>query len=311
MKDMKKVLVTGGAGYIGSILCEHLLDAGYKVSVLDKPMYQQNSLSHLCNNPDFEFTFGDVRDEDLVKRLVRGVDVIVPLAAIVGSLACDRDPLLAKPINSNSIIMLNRIRNRDQLVIFPATNSGYVVNSKDVCTEDTPLNPITLYAKTKVEAEFDLLGNPNTISLRLASVFGMSSRMRLDLLMHHFVYEAVTKGHLVVFEKDFTRNYIHVRDVAECIIYCIENSDKMVGRAYNVGLDEANITKEALALKIKKHVPKFYIHFAEVASDKDRRDYIISNQRLREAGFEARRSLDDGIKELIKGFSSMGTMPLW
>ena len=296
----KHVLVTGGAGYIGSILCEHLLDAGYEVSVLDKPTHQPNSLFHLCNNPNFNFTYGDVLDESIIKKLLKLVDIIVPLAAIVGAPACKRDAFLARPINSNSISMLNAIRSKDQLVVFTSTNSGYKVDPEGICTEDTPIEPISLYAKTKVEAESVLLNSPNTISLRLASVFGMSPKMRLDLLLHNFIYEAITKGYLVLFEKDFNRNYIHVRDVADCIIHCIENP-QMVGMAYNVGLDSANLTKQELALKIKEYIPNFYIHYADINSDMDKRNYIISNQRLREAGFEAKRTLDDGIKELIKG----------
>lgn len=307
----KRVLITGGAGYIGSILCEHLLDAGYGVSVLDKPAHQPNSLFHLCNNPNFQFTYGDVLDEVLIKRLLKDVDVIVPLAAIVGAPACKREPLLAQPINSDSISILNSLRSPDQLVVFTSTNSGYKMNPDGVCTEDTPIEPISLYAKTKVEAEATLLASPNSISLRLASVFGMSPRMRLDLLLHNFLYEAVTRGYLVIFEKDFNRNYIHVRDVADCIIYCIENAGQMTGMAYNVGLDSANLTKQELALKIKEYVPNFYIHYAEISSDMDKRNYIISNQRLREAGFEAKRSIDEGIVELIKGFRSMGTIPTW
>ena len=306
----KRVLVTGGAGYIGSILCEHLLDSGYKISVLDKPIHQPNSLFHLCSNTNFQFTYGDVTDEPLIKKLLKDIDIIVPLAAIVGAPACKRDPLLAQPINSDSVSMLNALRSPDQLVIFTSTNSGYRM-TEGICTENTPIEPISLYAKTKAEAEAVLLNSPNAISLRLASVFGMSPRMRLDLLLHNFLYEAVTKGYLIVFEKDFNRNYIHVRDVADCIIHCIENSSQMAGMAYNAGLDSANLTKQELALKIKEYVPDFYIHYADISSDMDKRNYIISNQRLRETGFEAKRSLDDGIKELIKGFKSMGSVPTW
>ena len=203
--------------------------------------------------------------------------------------------------------MLNCLRSPRQLVIFPTSNSGYGAKSGDVyCTEDTPLEPISLYGQTKVQAEAELLETPNVISLRLATVFGMSPRMRLDLLVNHFVYAAVTDGYIVIFEKDFKRNYIHIRDVADCFIHCIENADSMVGRPYNVGLDAANLSKEELALKIKGYVPNFYIHFAPVGSDPDKRNYIVSNQRLREAGFEAWRSLDEGIQELLKGYRMMG-----
>ena len=302
-----RVLVTGGAGYLGSILCKHLLDAGYLVTVIDNLTYGQHSLFHLCANPHFEFVFGDVRDEALMRPLVKDADVLIPLASIVGAPACDRDPWLAQSVNLEAVRLLNHLRSPRQLVIFPTTNSGYGTQSGDVyCTEDTPLEPISLYSQTKVQAEAELLETPNVISLRLATVFGMSPRMRLDLLVNHFVYAAVTDGYIVIFEKDFKRNYVHIRDVADCFLHCIEHADRMVGRPYNVGLDAANLSKKELALKIKEYVPYLYIHFSEVGSDPDKRNYIVSNQRLREAGFEARRSLDEGIKELLKGYRMMG-----
>ena len=305
-----QVFVTGGAGYLGSVLCEHLLDAGYHVTAVDNLMYGQHSLFHLCANPYFDFVFGDVRDEGLMRRLVKEADVLIPLAAIVGAPACDRDPWLARSVNLEAVQLLNRLRSPCQLVVFPTTNSGYGTKSSDVCcTEDTPLEPISLYGQVKVQAEAELLDSPNAITLRLATVFGMSPRMRLDLLVNHFVYAAVTDGYIVIFEKDFKRNYVHIRDVADCFLHCIEHAGRMVGRPYNVGLDEANLSKEELALKIKEYVPDFYIHFSEVGSDPDKRNYIVSNQRLREAGFEARRSLDEGIKELLKGYRMMGRAP--
>ncbi len=300
------ILVTGGAGYLGSVLCEILLDKGYKVTTVDNLMYQQKSLFHLCNNPNFEFIFGDVRNQQLMQRLIKNVDVIIPLAAIVGAPACDLDPWMAKSTNFDAIKLINDLRNKDQLVVYPTTNSGYGTKTGDVfCTEDTPLEPISLYGKTKSDAESLLLSSENAITLRLATVFGMSPRMRLDLLVNHFTYTAVTDGYLVIFEKDFKRNYVHIRDVADCFIYCIENADKMIGKPFNVGLDAANLSKEELALKVKEFVPNFYIHFSEVGSDPDKRNYIVSNQRLREAGFEAKRSLEEGIKELLKGYKMM------
>ena len=302
-----KVLVTGGAGYLGSVLCEHLLDAGYHVTTVDNLMYGQHSLFHLCAHPHFEFMYGDVRDEGLMPSLVKEADVLIPLAAIVGAPACDRDPWLAQSVNLEAVRLLNRLRSSRQLVIFPTTNSGYGTKSGDVfCTEDTPLEPLSLYGQVKVQAEAEMLETPNAITLRLATVFGMSPRMRLDLLVNHFVYAAVTDGYIVIFEKDFKRNYIHIRDVADCCVHCIENADRMVGCPYNVGLDPANLSKEELALQIKEYVPNFRIHFSEVGSDPDRRNYIVSNQKLRGTGFEARRSLDDGIKELLKGYRMMG-----
>ena len=311
------VLVTGGAGYLGSVLCERLLAAGYRVTTVDDMMYQQRSLLHLCANPQFDFVLGDVRDEKLLRGLVKEADVLIPLAAVVGAPACDRDPLLARSVNLEAVRLLKSLRSAQQLIIYPTTNSGYGTQSGDLfCTEDTPLEPISLYGQTKSQAETELLEAPNVITLRLATVFGMSPRMRLDLLVNHFVYAAITDGYIVVFEKDFKRNYIHIRDVADqspgheptdpCMVHSIEHADRMAGRPYNAGLDAANLSKEELALKIKDYVPNFYVHFAQVGSDPDKRNYVVSNQRLREAGFEARRSLDDGIRELLKGYRMTG-----
>jgi nucleoside-diphosphate-sugar epimerase len=302
-----KVLVTGAAGYLGSILCEHLIEDGYRVTAVDSLIYGQNSLFHLCANADFDFVFGDARDEALIRRVAKDADILIPLAAIVGAPACDRDPSFAQSVNLGAIQLIKRLRSPRQLVVYPTTNSGYGTKTGDVfCTEDTPLEPISLYGKTKTQAEQELLESPNVITLRLATVFGMSPRMRLDLLVNHFVYAAATDGYIVIFEKDFKRNYIHIRDVADCFLYSIENSSRMTGRPYNVGLDAANLSKEELALKVKEYVANFYIHFSEVGSDPDKRNYIVSNQRLREAGFEAKRSLEDGIQELLKGYRMMG-----
>ncbi len=301
------VLVTGGAGYLGSVITERLLDAGYRVTVVDNLMYGQRSLLHVCDRPGFEFVYGDVRDEPLMRDAIRMADVIIPLAAVVGAPACERDPWLARSVNLDAIRMLNRLRSPSQLVVFATTNSGYGTQTGDFfCTEETPLQPISLYGRTKVEAEAELLGTPNVVSLRLATVFGVSPRMRIDLLVNNFVYQAVTARYLVIFEKHFKRNYIHIRDVGDCFLHAIQNADAMVGRAFNAGLDSANLSKEELALKIKEHVPDLYIHFSEVGSDPDRRNYIVSNQRLREAGFEARRTLDEGVEELKKAYRMMG-----
>jgi nucleoside-diphosphate-sugar epimerase len=298
-----RVLVTGGAGYLGSVLCERLLEAGHRVTALDSLAHGVPSLLHLCARPGFEFVRGDVRDEALVQRALRDADALIPLAAVVGAAACDRDPLLARTVNLEAVRLLLRLRSPSQLVVFPNTNSGYGASSGAVfCTEETPLDPISLYGRTKVEAESEVLAAPNAIALRLATVFGSSPRMRLDLLVNHFVYAAVTDGYLVLFEKDFKRNFIHVRDVADCFLHCLENATKMAGRAYNAGLDAANLSKGELAQKVKEQVPGLHLSFSEIGSDPDKRNYVVSNQRLREAGFEARRSLESGIAELIRAY---------
>ena len=304
------VLVSGGAGYLGSVLCEHLLGAGYRVTVVDNLMYAQQPLLHLAAHPQFEFVFGDVRDEGLMREQVKAADVLIPLAAIVGAPACDRDPALARSVNLEAVRSINRLRSPRQVVIFPTTNSGYGTQADErACTEETPLAPISLYGQTKTQAEAELLASPNVISLRLATVFGVSPRLRLDLLVNHFVYAAVTDGYIVIFEKDFKRNYVHIRDVADCFLHCLAHACGMIGQPYNVGLETANLSKAELALKIKEHVPNFYIHFSEVGSDPDKRNYIVSNQRLREAGFQAKRSLDEGIRELLKGYRMLGRAP--
>jgi nucleoside-diphosphate-sugar epimerase len=305
------VLVTGGLGYIGSILCEHLLGAGFRVTALDNLMYGTGQgLYHLCANPTFDFVKADVRDESAMRAALRHADVIIHLAAIVGAPACDRDPLLATSVNLDSVRLLNRLRSPTQLVVYPNTNSGYgATTGQTDCTEDTPLAPISLYGRTKVEAERVLLDSRNAVAFRLATVFGMSPRMRLDLLVNHFVHAACKEGYLVLFEKDFKRNFVHVRDVADGVLHAIAHADSMAGRAFNLGLDSANLTKEELALKVKEYVPSFYIHFAPIGQDPDKRNYVVSNQRLREAGFEAHRSLDEGIQELLKGYRMEGRAP--
>lgn len=302
-----KVLVTGGTGYIGSILCEHLLDAGYQVTAIDNLIYGLNGPFHLAANPRFEFVFGDVRDERIMAKLVSQADVLIPLAAAVGAPLCDRDPVYATTVNFDAVQLLNKLRSSAQRILYPTTNSGYGTQSGEVyCTEDTPLEPISLYGKLKVAAEAEVLSSPNSITLRLATVFGMSPRMRIDLLVNHFVFEAVTRGYLMMFEKNFKRNYVHIRDVADCFVHCIEKGDGMLNRPFNLGLDAANLSKQELAEKIQSYVPKFVVHYSEIGSDPDKRNYIVSNQRLREAGFEARRTLDDGILELIKGYRMIG-----
>ncbi|RMG48929.1 MAG: NAD(P)-dependent oxidoreductase [Acidobacteria bacterium] len=305
-----RVLVTGGAGYVGSILVERLLRDGHEVTVVDALVHGVPSLAHVASDPRFEFVYGDARDERVVLPLARRADAILPLAAVVGAPACDADPWRARTVNVDAIRMLAERTSREQLIVYPTTNSGYGTKSGEVfCTEETPLEPISLYGRTKVQAERILLDRGGAITLRLATVFGMSPRMRLDLLVNHFVWTAITEGAIVIFEKDFKRNYVHVRDVADCFAFALEHGEEMAGRPYNVGLDDANCSKAELAEKIRAHVPGFYVHFAEYGTDPDRRNYIVSNERLRQAGFEARRSLDDGIRELVKGLRMLAAAP--
>lgn len=298
-----RVLITGGAGYIGSVLCEHLLAAGHQVTVLEKFVHRQPSLLHLCANPALQVEVGDARDAGTLTRLLRTADAVVPLAAVVGAPACAEDPDLATTLNLGAVQTLMRLRSRDQLVVYPTTNSGYGTRSGDVyCTEDTPLEPVSHYGRTKVDAERCVLDHENTLTFRLATVFGLSPRLRLDLMVNHFVWAATTDGFLVLFESHFRRNFLHVRDAADCFVHALANPERMVGRAYNVGRDQDNVSKRELAELVKRHVPSFFIHYAEIGTDPDKRDYIVSNQRLREAGFEAQRGLDAGVDELIKGY---------
>ncbi|GIW82364.1 MAG: membrane protein [Gemmatales bacterium] len=304
-QDGRKVLVTGGLGYLGSILCEHLLDAGFHVTALDNLMYgQEHRLFHLCADEHFDFIKGDVRDERLMKKAIAQADVIIHLAAIVGAGACDRDPPLARSVNVDSVRLLDRLRRPGQLVLFPNTNSGYgTTTGEALCTEQSPLRPISLYGRTKVEAETIVLQKPDSIVLRLATVFGMSPRMRLDLLVNHFVYAAYKDRYLVLFEENFKRNFVHVRDVADCMLHCIAHAERMKGEVYNVGLDSANLSKGELARKIQQYLPDFYVHYAAIGQDPDKRNYIVSSAKLREMGFAARRTLDEGIRELLKGYA--------
>jgi len=300
---MTHVLVTGGAGYIGCVLVSRLLEAGYKVTVVDMLVHREHTLLENCHDRNFTFVYGDCRNEELMKKLLRDVDVIMPLAAVVGFPACNRDPISAQTINYDAIVMLNRIRSREQRVIYPTTNSGYGTTSGEVyCTEETPLEPISLYGRTKVDAEKLLLDSENTITLRLATAFGISPRMRIDLLVNDFTWQAVTNGSIIIFEKDFKRNFCHVRDIANCFIFCVEHFEEMKGEPYNVGLNEANLSKAELAELVKQQVPNFYIHYAEIGSDPDKRNYIVSNDKINRCGFYARVTVPEGIRELIMGY---------
>jgi len=306
----KKVLVTGGAGYIGSILAGQLLEKGYEVTCLDNFSISNDahkSLLHLAHKPGFKFVFGDVRDKKKLEELVPKHDVLIPLAAIVGAPQCDLNPIDAVLINRDAVINMNNLRSKYQKLIYATTNSGYGTTSGETyCTEDTPLNPISLYGRTKSEAEKALLeGGKDAITLRLATVFGISPRMRTGLLVNYFVLKAVTEGCLVIYQKDFKRNFAPIRDVARCIEHCIENYGSMKGKPYNVGLDNANLSKQELAEKIKEQVPDLDLIYREIGSDPDKRNYIVSNERLAKTGFKFQHNLEEGISELIKGYGLM------
>ena len=302
----EKVLVTGGAGYLGNVIMRQLLSQGYHVTCLDNLMYhQQNTIISLVSHPNFEFVYGDVRDESLIRGIIQDKDVIIPLAAIVGAPACKHKPHDAETINKEAVIMINKLRRADQKLICPITNSGYGTKSGEVhCTEESLLEPITFYGKTKVDAETALLeAEIPAITLRLATVFGVSPRMRTDLMVNDFVLQAVTNKSIVLFEGDFKRNFVHIKDVARAFQYCIEHYDEMKGQAYNLGLDAANMSKRELAQKIKEHIPGFEIYESELGSDPDKRNYIVSNEKLRKAGFEAEVSIEEGITELISAYN--------
>jgi nucleoside-diphosphate-sugar epimerase len=299
-----RILITGGAGYIGSVLTPTLLAKGYTVTVLDNLMYRQNSLLDCCQFECFQMVRGDCRDEAVVKALVAKADVIVPLAALVGAPLCDRDKLGARTTNLEAVRMLCRMASPQQRILFPTTNSGYGIGQEGVfCTEETPLRPISLYGTTKVEAEKVVLERENSISFRLATVFGISPRMRMDLLVNDFVYRAVHDRAVLVFEGHFKRNYIHIRDVARAFLHGLENFETMKGRPYNVGLDDANLSKLELCAEIKKELSRFVYVEAPIGEDPDKRDYVVSNARLAATGFKPEWSLSRGIAELIKGYS--------
>ena len=295
--------MTGGAGYLGSVMVPELIKQGHKVTVLDSFMFAQNSLADVCYLDNFQVARGDVRNESLVKELIKDKDVIIPLAALVGAPLCNRDNVGTVTTNRDAIGMLCKNLSKDQRVVMPITNSGYGIGEDGVyCTEKTPLRPISTYGITKVEAEKIILERENSISLRLATVFGMSPRMRMDLLVNDFTYRAVYDRFIVVFEGHFKRNYIHIRDVARAFIHAIDNFDKMKGEPYNVGLSDANLSKLELCAKIKEQVPDFTIMEAPIGKDPDQRNYIVSNDKIEATGYMPKFSLEMGIKELINGY---------
>jgi nucleoside-diphosphate-sugar epimerase len=299
--ERTKVLVTGGAGYLGSTLTEHLLSEGYQVTVLDSLMYDQLSLLHLFKNPNFKYILGDVRDEILLTELVIDHDVIIPLAAIVGMPACKANPQLAVDINLKQIKTIIEASGPSRKIILPNTNSQYG-SSDTIITEESPFKPLSLYAATKCDAESALLSSGNGIALRLATVFGISPRMRTDLLVNDFVYKSMVDGYLVLFEAHFKRNYIHVLDIARTFQFMIENYEECKGNAFNVGLSDANLTKLELANMIKEYIPELVIKQEDFKEDTDKRNYVVSNAKLESKGWSPKYDLHYGIQELMSAY---------
>ena len=299
-----KILVTGGAGYLGSTMVPDLLSAGHEVTVLDNFMFKQTSLNHCCYHPNFSVVKGDIRVESTMASLMKEADVIIPLAALVVAPLCGLDPVGATTINHDAIELMLKLLSKDQIVLIPTTNSAYGTGDKDnYCNEESPLRPISQYAIEKVEIEKELMQHPNAISFRLATVFGMSPRMRIDLLVNDFTYRAVNDRFVVLFESHFKRNYIHVRDVSRVFQHALNNHDTMKGEIYNVGLSDANVSKRELCETIQKQIPEFIFIDEQVGKDPDQRNYIVSNEKIEATGFKQEFSLDRGIGELIKGYT--------
>jgi len=297
------VLVTGAAGYLGSILVPELLARGFRVTALDTFGRSDPALATCATDPRFEPIRGDARDEELIKKLLKSADIVIPLAGLVGVPLCKQDPIAARTTNLDAILMLIKRMSREQRIIYPTTNSGYGIGQKDVfCTEETPLNPISLYGVTKVESEKAILDSGNGITLRLATVFGMAPRMRIDLLVNDFTWRAVTDRAVVIFEGEAKRNYIHVRDVSKAFLHAIDNYEGMNANAYNVGLSSANLSKLELCAKIKEHVREFVWLMAPIGEDPDKRDYIVSNEKIEKTGWFPDHTLDMGIAELVRGY---------
>ena len=299
-----KILITGGAGYLGSVIVGRMLQEGHSVIVLDKLLFNQTSLLQYTHHSEFKFIYGDVRNEKLLERLCNQADVIIPLAAIVGFPACDAEPQLAKELNLIQIQNIIKFtKGKGKKILYPNTNSGYgIAEGQSECTEESPLNPISIYGSTKVEAERLLKEHTDAIIFRLATVFGVSPRMRTDLLVNDFTYKAITDKYIVVFEKNFKRNFIHIEDVANAFLFMLHNYDVHKGEVFNVGLSDSNLNKQQLLEKIKLQVPKFAIVYDDYYEDPDKRDYIVSNAKIEATGWKPTWSLDEGIEQLIEAY---------
>jgi len=305
MKD-HRILVTGGSGYIGSILVPALLEKGFEVTVVDNLMYDQISLLECCADPNFDFIKGDICDYALMKDMLLKFDIIIPLAAIVGAPACKINPTVTRLVNYEAHMNIVDSTSASQRIIFPTTNSGYGIGEKDkFCTEESPLRPLSEYGRDKVEIEKALLDKGNAVTFRLATVFGISPKMRIDLLVNDFTYRAYKDRSIILFEEHFRRNFIHVRDVAKAFLFGIDNYERMKGEPFNVGLSSANLTKRQLCEKIREYVPEFYIYSAPLGEDPDKRDYLVSNEKIESLGWKPDHTLDDGIRELLKGYKML------
>jgi nucleoside-diphosphate-sugar epimerase len=307
---LKNILVTGGAGYVGSVLVPVLLQNGYKVTVIDNFLYKQPSLASVVSNKNFSLVYGDVRDKELMSKHISGSDIIIPLAAIVGAPACLKDPQMASSVNKDSMIWMFDKISSSQQILMPTTNSAYGSGDENnYCDEESKLNPLSLYAKDKVHVEKYLMEKENATSFRLATVFGISPRMRLDLLVNNFVQRALTDRFVILFEGHFKRNYVHVKDVVDAFVFGVNNLDKVKGQIFNFGLSEANISKQQLCERIKNQLPDFTFQDAPLAKDPDQRNYIVSNKKIEAIGMKAKVTLDEGISELIKGLGMFTSYP--
>tara|TARA_B110000037_G_C17023043_1_gene466131 strand:+ start:83 stop:1018 length:936 start_codon:yes stop_codon:yes gene_type:complete len=302
---MKKILITGGGGYIGSMLCTELVNLGHKVTVFDLMKYDQGSLDHLYFSKNFEFINGDIRKIKLLKKYINKNEFIIPLAALVGAPLCKKNKKEAISTNLEAIKKILKNLNKKNKLIYMTTNSGYGIGEKNkFCNEESPLKPISLYGQTKCDAENEVMKFKNTVSYRLATVFGASYRMRSDLLVNNFVQRAVNENFIDVFEPKFRRNFIHIKDVVKGIVFAINNFDRLKSNVYNLGLSSANITKIDLVKKIKKQLKSLRIKVIKNKSDPDKRDYFVSNLKIEKKGFVAKISLDQGIRELIQVFKN-------
>jgi nucleoside-diphosphate-sugar epimerase len=307
---LKNILITGGAGYVGSVLVPVLLQNGHKVTVIDNFLYKQPSLASVVSNKDFSLVYGDVRDKELMSKYISSADIIIPLAAIVGAPACLKDPQMASSVNKDSMIWMFDKISSSQQILMPTTNSAYGSGDENnYCDEESKLNPLSLYAKDKVYVEKYLMDKENATSFRLATVFGISPRMRLDLLVNNFVQRALTDRFVILFEGHFKRNYVHVKDVVDAFVFGVNNLDKVKGQIFNFGLSEANISKQQLCERIKNQLPNFTFQDAPLAKDPDQRNYIVSNKKIEAIGMKAKVTLDEGISELIKGLGMFTSYP--